>query len=141
MLTMDILEQAFEAAVAKHDLPGVVLTAQDKSGKINYSKAFGNDSLKDSARPMELDSTFLLASATKLVTCVAALQAVERGLVTLDEDITRILPEYKDIKIITGFNEETGEPILIPSTKKLTLRYVHTCSIEITTDNLTPAIF
>ncbi|PVH78279.1 beta-lactamase/transpeptidase-like protein [Cadophora sp. DSE1049] len=132
---MDAVEQAFEAAFANHDLPGLVLTAQDRTGKISYSKAIGSYSYEKDARPIELDSTFFLASASKLVTSIAALQSVERGHFTLDEDITRILPEFKEIRILTGFNENSGEPILIPSTKRITLRHLLTHSSGIGYDH------
>lgn len=126
---MESLERSLRDAFVNHDLPGVVLTAQDRTGKINYSKAIGNISYQDGAQPMTLDSTFFLASTSKLVTTIAALQCVEKGHFTLDEDVTRILPEFKDIQILTGFNEESGEPTLIPSTNVITLRYEASCKI------------
>ncbi|KAH7403649.1 beta-lactamase/transpeptidase-like protein [Cadophora sp. MPI-SDFR-AT-0126] len=137
---MEALEQAFEAAFANHQLPGVVLTAQDKTGKVSYSKAIGNYSYEKDARPIELDSTFSLASTSKLVTTIAALQSVDRGHFTLDEDITRILPEFKGIEILTSFNEESGEPILVPSTKVITLRHLLTHSSGIAYDHFAPPL-
>jgi CubicO group peptidase (beta-lactamase class C family) len=87
----------------------MVMTAQDKTRKINYAKAIGTASLKEAAKPMGLDTTFWLASMSKLITSIAALQSVDRGDFTLDEDVTRILPEFKGIQILKGFNEETGD--------------------------------
>jgi CubicO group peptidase (beta-lactamase class C family) len=63
-----------------------------------------------------------MASATKLMTAIAALQCVERGQFTLDEDMTRLIPEFKDVEILKGFEEGTEKPILVKSTKKITLR-------------------
>ena len=57
------------------------------------------------------------------MTAIAALQCVDRGQFTLDEDVTRLLPELKDIEILKGFEEGTETPILVKSTKKITLRY------------------
>ena len=54
---------------------------------------------------------FWLLSATKLMTAVAALQCVERGLILLDEDITRVLPEWKDPFILEGFDKGSGKPV------------------------------
>jgi CubicO group peptidase (beta-lactamase class C family) len=56
------------------------------------------------------------------MTTIAALQCVEKGLFTLDEDVSRILPEWKDPDIITGFDEGTGKPILVKAKNKITLR-------------------
>jgi hypothetical protein len=73
---------------------------------------------------LEIDATFVMASCSKLMTTVAALQCVERGSLSLDEDISRILPELKHRDILTGFDPKTDKPILIPSTKAMTLRFV-----------------
>jgi len=67
------------------------------------------------------------ASCTKLLTTVAAMQCVEKGLLNLDDDITEILPEFKDREILTGFDEETQKPILVKRRKKITLRSVFGC--------------
>lgn len=65
-----------------------------------------------------------MASCTKLVTTIAVMQCVERGLLNLDEDVTGILPELKDLPILTGFEEVDGKdkPILVENTKPITLR-------------------
>jgi len=63
-----------------------------------------------------------LASSTKLMTSIAALQCVERGQFSLDEDITRLLPELKDIEVLKGFEAGTENPILVKATRKITLR-------------------
>ncbi|KAF8865596.1 hypothetical protein BDZ45DRAFT_786935, partial [Acephala macrosclerotiorum] len=94
------------------------LMAQDKSGKINYSKAIGNDSPEPSAQPMQIDNTFWPNSVSKQITIIAVLQSwIVHS--TLDEDATRILLEFKDIQILTGFDEKTGEPIALPTRTKL----------------------
>lgn len=68
-----------------------------------------------------MDTTLWIASCTKLMTTIAVMQCVERGLITLDEDISRVLPEWKDPEILVGFND-AGEPILKKAKNKLTLR-------------------
>jgi len=45
---------------------------------------------------------FKLGSATKLITSIALLQCVDKGLIGLDEPLTKILPEFKDKEILTG---------------------------------------
>ncbi len=65
-----------------------------------------------------------IASCTKLLTAIAVLQCVERGLLHLDEDVVRVLPEFKDIEVITGADESTGELKIQKATKVMTLRLV-----------------
>jgi CubicO group peptidase (beta-lactamase class C family) len=57
-------------------------------------------------------------------TTIAAMQCVEKGLLHLDEDVTSILPELKGREILKGFEEGTQKPILVPNSKKITLRSV-----------------
>lgn len=98
-----------------------------KRGKFEYKKAFGKAVFKDEASvSLPLDATFIMASCTKLLTTIAALQAVERGLLELDTDISSILIEYKNIDILTGFEESTGKPILKKAKNCITLRLVYT---------------
>lgn len=95
-------------------------------GKSHYQRAFGRRLVKEdnSEVPLEVDATFCLASCTKLMTTVAALQCVERGLVTLDEDVTRVLPELQNLEVLTGFDRRTQRPLFIRRRRQLTLRFV-----------------
>lgn len=110
-------------------LPGVAVIAVDGNG-ITYSHTAGTQSvdpespLKD--KPFTLDTTCWIASCTKLLTQISALQCVERGLLTLDGDISEHIHELKDIKILTGFEDEDGEkekkPVYTEAKNKVTLR-------------------
>lgn len=76
---------------------------------------------------MPLNAAMWLASCTKFPTTIAAMQCVEKGLFTLDEDVGRIMPELKGMDVITGF--ETGKDgkekaVLVKNTKPITLRFV-----------------
>lgn len=71
---------------------------------------------------MQLDTILWIASCTKLMTMISALQCVERGLVGLDDDVSLILPEVDKYGVLTGFDESTGEPTLVPKRSIITLR-------------------
>jgi CubicO group peptidase (beta-lactamase class C family) len=87
-------------------------------GSLQYTKAFG----EESADSTDTDAVHWVASCTKLVTTVAVMQCVERGLLDLDADIANVLPEWKSPRILTGF-DENDNPIFRPATKPVTLRY------------------
>lgn len=72
---------------------------------------------------MQLDSVLAIASCTKLMTAIAALQCVEKGLLDLDADIAPIVPEAGKFGIITAFDEKK-EAVLVPKTVPITLRLV-----------------
>ncbi|KAK7533074.1 beta-lactamase/transpeptidase-like protein [Phyllosticta citribraziliensis] len=103
-------------------LPFVTLGAVDKSGAFYYEKFFGTD-CSTAAGPQDTSSVHWVASCSKLVTTIAALQCVEKGLLTLDGDIGDVLPEWKNPKILIGF-EDNGEPILKPTQSHISLRHM-----------------
>lgn len=78
--------------------------------------------MKSPTEKIDINATFAMASCTKLITSTAALQCVERGQIGLDDDVSTILTELKDIDILAGFKEGTEEPILQKSENKITLR-------------------
>ncbi|KAK7470273.1 hypothetical protein VKT23_001705 [Stygiomarasmius scandens] len=102
-------------------VPGITLLSGNKNGPV-VQETFGFKSLAPDAAPLDLNTSIWVASCTKLMTTVAALQCVERGLVELDEDITRVLHEWKEPKILTGF-DENGIPITKVAKNKMTLRW------------------
>ncbi|KAH8648190.1 beta-lactamase/transpeptidase-like protein [Tricladium varicosporioides] len=116
-----------EACFAK-EIPGVVLLADDNRGNFQYRHAAGYQS---PTKRMEIDSTFVLASCTKLPTSIAALQCVERGQISLDNPVSSLLPELGDMNIITGFEENSDEAVLKKAENKITLRHLltHTSGI------------
>jgi len=105
-------------------IPGAVVLAANKDGLI-YSKAFGTQSVDPDSplfkKPLAADTTMWIASCTKLMTAISVMQCVEKGLVTLDEDVSTILTEWKEPEILKGF-EEDGKPILEKAKNKMTLR-------------------
>lgn len=92
------------------------------AGKFTYSATAGHTSVGPEAQPIKKDAVFLLASQTKLVASVAALQAVEQGLIGLDDDVAEIVPELAKQPILKGF--EGDEPILAERKNAITLRCV-----------------
>lgn len=90
-----------------------------------YSKAIGvRSSIPENAsKPLGSDTVLALASCTKLMTAIAALQCVEHGLFDLDEDVGRLLPELGEGKeIISAFDDITGKATLTPKSKPISMR-------------------
>ncbi|HEY8643182.1 MAG TPA: serine hydrolase domain-containing protein [Candidatus Dormibacteraeota bacterium] len=122
-----VLEQAVEAGA----VAGVVAVAADDKGVV-YEGAFGKRAAEGSA-PMTLDTVFWIASMTKAITSVAALQQVEHGRLSLDEPIAGVLPELKDPQVLEGF-EAKGKPKLRAAKRPLTLRMLLTHTAGFTYD-------
>ncbi|KAI0134465.1 beta-lactamase [Xylariales sp. AK1849] len=135
--------EAFEAAARRSVDDGVVLgllvSAKDRSGTIDYIKAFGKRATKPEEKPVETDTVFLLASMTKLMTTIAALQVVERGLIKLDDDVAGLLPVLAKQEILTGVAED-GVPIMKKRRNPITLRQLLTHSFGGCYDAMSPDI-
>src|SRR5579862_2683128 len=92
--------------------------------KTLYSGAFGK---RDSSSGVKVtpDSIFQIASMTKALTSVAAMQLVEQGKLTLDEPVSRHLPRLAGVQVLEGF-DAAGKAILRPATKPVTLLHLLT---------------
>ena len=80
-----VIDTLLREAVDRGDVPGVVAMARDGDRTL-YEGAAG---LRQAGGPaaMTLDSIFWIASLTKAVTSVAAMQLVEQGRVGLDQPL------------------------------------------------------
>jgi methyl acetate hydrolase len=125
------LDQILERAVSEGKIPGVVAVAANHDGVI-YEGAFGQRSI-DSDTPMTLDTVFWIASMTKAITSVAAMQLVEKGKIQLDEPVSRVLPELDSIQVLEGF-DSNGHPILRKPKRPITLRHLLTHTAGFTYD-------
>jgi CubicO group peptidase (beta-lactamase class C family) len=137
---MEALDETFQAATRGPNrfTAGAVLTTANRD--TTWTKSFGGVSAQDGAADMKDDTLMWVASCTKLMTTVAAMQCVEKGLFTLDENISRVLPEWKSPDILTGFDDKTGEPLLRKATKAITLRHLLTHSSGMGYDMFNPLL-
>ncbi|TVY85227.1 Acyltransferase LovD [Lachnellula suecica] len=112
-------------------LPGAVLCIVSKDGRI-FSHASGNIGA-NTKKPMTTDTVFWMASCTKMITGIAAMQLVERGKLHLDDpdEVEKLCPELEQIKILTGVDED-GTPHLVAKKNSITLRMLltHTAGFQ-----------
>jgi CubicO group peptidase (beta-lactamase class C family) len=110
--------QQMDSIMTESDLPGLVAIAINKNGeKREYT--YGN-AIWGEESPIKSNNIFRIASMTKLVTSIAALQLVELDSIELDEDLSSLMPEMAAIPILT--NEKT----LIKGKNPITLRHLLT---------------
>jgi CubicO group peptidase (beta-lactamase class C family) len=114
------LDEALTAAVTRKDVPGVVAMAANRGGLV-YQGAFGMADVAH-ARPMTLDAILRIASMTKAITSVAAMQLVERGRIGLDDPVEKYLPDLAHLSVFESFDSRTGAYTVRPVTKTLTVR-------------------
>jgi methyl acetate hydrolase len=109
-----------ETSLQQHKIPAAVGMAAT-SRLITYTGAFGKRDFK-SGVAVTPESIFMIASMTKPVTSVAAMQLVEQGKLKLDEPASTYIPELGSLQVLHGFDPSSGKPILKPATKPVTLR-------------------
>ncbi len=121
--TASAIDRTLREGIERRKIPCVAAMVASPD-KILYSGAFGKRDLA-SGIDVRPDSIFAIASMTKAVTSVAAMQLVERGKLKLDEPVARHLPQLGKLDVIEGF-DSAGKPVLRPATKPITLRHLLT---------------
>jgi methyl acetate hydrolase len=117
------IDQALRRMADAKEIPGVVAVAGSSNGTL-YQGAFGKRDLsKDQA--MTPDSVFWIASMTKAITSAGAMQLVEQGKLSLDDNIGKVLPDLANPQVLEGFNAD-GSPKTRPAKGPITLRQLMT---------------
>jgi methyl acetate hydrolase len=116
-------ETALDAAVAEGRIAGAVALVTDRGGT-TYQHAAGARTLGGSAA-MDQDTVFWVASMTKAIASVAALQLVERGQLSLDGELSALLPDLAGLEVLDGVDAE-GRPKSRPAKRPVTLRHLLT---------------
>ncbi|KAF2673801.1 beta-lactamase/transpeptidase-like protein [Microthyrium microscopicum] len=121
------LDQA-TASSGPDNLAGTVVIAATASGEILQKVESGTflPHLKNPKRTIDksrqnfsADTVCWIASCTKLMTTIAVMQQVDRGVLKLDDDVTQTwLPEFKDYDVLVRGQNDGGENPK-PTTKKM----------------------
>jgi len=89
--TEAVMDQIIESVYKPGEPGATVLVA--KNGKVVYRKAFGMANLELNV-PMKPEMVFEIGSITKQFTAVAVLMLMEQGKLSLNDDITKFIPDY-----------------------------------------------
>jgi len=66
-----------------------------RNGAVIYERGYGMASLERKA-PITSSTVFHLASITKSFTAMSVLLAAERGLLSLDDDVSKYIPDWSN---------------------------------------------
>lgn len=108
------IKALLDDVVSKGAVHGIAAVVVDRNGPL-FHHAAGEASR---------ETMFRNASMTKAVATTAALQFVEKGLLSLDATVESILPEFGELQILDGFEGDT--PRLRPPASKATVRQLMT---------------
>ena len=118
------IDAALQGAVERNDVPGVVALIADRRG-VRYQGAFGAADVS-TGRALTADALFRIASMTKAITSVAAMQLIEQGRFGLDDPVEKFLPELANLKVFESFDAATGAYRLRPASRAPTVRHILT---------------
>ena len=100
----------------KTDIPAAVMGKVLKNGTMKFY-SFGNEKWDDDTKKADENTVFDIASMTKAITSVAILQLVESGKISLDDSVSKYIPEIRDLKIIT--ETDFKEPLKVITIRNL----------------------
>ncbi len=118
------LDSMVAQLVADQRIPGaVVLIVQD--GRVVTQKAFGYRDLSTRA-PLRTDDIFRIASQTKALTSLAAMILWEEGKFSLDEPVSKYIPEFEKQTVMTSFVAADSTFQTRPARRRTTIRQLFT---------------
>lgn len=112
-----------------------VLVMHQNDTVFHYRNGYAN---LEEQTPIGDGAIFNLYSMTKIMTCVAGLQLVERGDMLLSDPLSEYLPEYADMKVKKTM--ANGEVRLEQATRAITVRDLFTMTAGFSYDVGCPSI-
>jgi CubicO group peptidase (beta-lactamase class C family) len=84
-------------------------------------------------KPLTKSNTYWLYSASKVITCTALMQLVDKGSIGLDDPVSKYLPEYKEMMVKDGSSVRKAE-------NAMTIRHLLTMQSGLNYDLMAPSI-
>ncbi|WP_169711688.1 serine hydrolase domain-containing protein [Henriciella litoralis] len=102
---------------------GQVIGMQTLLVKDGEVAQYGEYGVRDveTATPVQPGTIYRIYSMSKPITGVALMQLYEQGKFSLDDPITKFIPEFENLKVLDGENED-GTPILVDLERPATMR-------------------
>lgn len=116
-------DQIINDGVKNGVTPGAVATVFNRDGVL-WQGAAGKRVLGGGV-DMTVDTVGAIFSMTKAITCVAVMQSIEHGLLSLETPAGDICPELKNPQVLEGF-DSANQPILRTARTPLTIKHLLT---------------
>jgi CubicO group peptidase (beta-lactamase class C family) len=115
-----LLGKAVNAEIAREQLPGAVL-AIARRGKLVYFETFGYRD-KAAGAAMPADAIFNIASMTKPMVAVGALQLYEQGRLLMDEPVAKYFPKFANMQVAVMDAKKESILETVPVARKITIQ-------------------
>lgn len=100
------LDEYMDRIVSEYDVPGADCIIY-KGHEMVYRKYVGMRD-RENAIPMDGSELYMIFSMTKMLTCVSALQLMEKGKFLLSDPVSKFLPEYARMRISSEENDSSN---------------------------------
>ncbi len=123
------IDSLISSYINEHKIAGVdALIA--RHGNIVYHKAFGYRNAENKI-PLQTTDLFRIASQTKAITSVALMILYEEGKFSLDDPVSKYIPEFKNPTVLKSFNDKDSSYTTEPAKREITIRdlFTHTSGI------------
>ncbi len=98
---LDFIPDYFDKAYLQTSKLPCMATMVSRNGQIVHEAYRGNTHLEGGS-PISADTIFRIYSMTKPITSVAAMMLHDEGVIRLDHEISRYIPEFKDVGVWDG---------------------------------------
>ena len=96
--SVKLIDSLLNNVVKNNEIPGAVVYIS-RNDKEVFHKAYGFRNLENKVQ-MQKNDIFRMASMTKGLTAVAVLHLYEQGLLSLDDKVSKYIPEFKNPRIL-----------------------------------------
>lgn len=103
-----------------------------KDGKCVYRHKNGYTDLKNKVKVTGKEF-YNIYSCSKLITCISALQLVEKGLISLEDKVSKYLPEYENLTVRRG-------DLILPAKNPLLIKHLFSMTGGLSYDRNLPSI-
>jgi len=118
-----LIDSLFNAALENHEMPAAAAYISYKGEEV-YQKAYGWKNI-DAEKELVVSDMFRIASMTKSVTATAIMQLVERGLMKLDDPVSKYIPEFKDPQVLIEVLPDSSFTAR-PAVREITIKHLLT---------------
>src|SRR5258707_8643783 len=100
------LSDFLRGSVAHGDVPALVALVVNRDSVLFLDGAGKRDVANNA--PIATDTIFRIASMTKPITSLGVMMLYEEGKIGLDDPVTKYLPEFGHVRVLTRFDSADG---------------------------------
>ena len=127
---LERMDKFLQEYIDKQKVPNAVAFIARK-GKVVYYKAFGVSNT-ETKTPVKKNDIFRIASQSKAIASLAVMMLFEEGKFSLDDPISRYIPEFKNQRVLERLNWADTTYTTTPVKSEITIRQLltHTSGLD-----------